>query len=88
MINLSPTSEDFETESDMRERNTHRQIDDLVTECRRLEALLLEESRVSAARFHALNEVRALVGLPKVDDDPILGLADAVRAAVRPSDAQ
>jgi hypothetical protein len=63
----------------------HRQVADLVAECRRLEALLLEESRVSAARFHALNEVRAIVNLPKVEGDPIPGLADAVRAAVQPS---
>lgn len=68
--------------------NTHRQIDDLTAECRRLEALLLEESHASAARFHVLNEIRAVVNLPKTDDDPIPGLVDAVRSAVRPSDAQ
>lgn len=35
-----------------------------------------------------LNEVRAIVNLPKVDGDPIPGLADAVRAAVQQSAAR
>lgn len=34
---------------------------------------------VQGARFLALNEVRAIVGLPKSDTDPIPGVADAVR---------